>query len=90
MDKMICNYIKADTFFKEYLPLKESFTMKDLHKKNKVENRGGLRPGSGQKKKYGEETTTVAFRCPKSKIEELKAYIKAKLTEWTKDEIGTS
>lgn len=53
------------------------------HELKKTENRGGVRPGSGQKKKYGEETTTVAFRCPMSKVDELKLIVKSKLSEWS-------
>jgi hypothetical protein len=49
----------------------------------KVENRGGVRPGSGQKKKYREETTTVAFRSPLSKVPELKNIVHLKLLEWS-------
>ena len=52
-----------------------------MKQKKKVENRGGLRLGSGQKKKYGEETETVSFRCPISKIDELKFLLRAKLSE---------
>ncbi|HMR88489.1 MAG TPA: hypothetical protein PKD51_10060 [Saprospiraceae bacterium] len=37
---------------------------------------GGKRPGSGPKPKYGEPTTTVAFRCPESKVPELKEAVK--------------
>lgn len=44
---------------------------------------GGKRPGAGNKPKYGEATTTVAFRCPESKVEELKAIVMAKLLEWS-------
>ena len=33
---------------------------------------GGKREGSGQKKKYGEDTVTIAFRVPKSKKDEIK------------------
>lgn len=46
-------------------------------------NRGGLRFGSGAKPKYNEETKTVAFRCPKSKVDELKLIVKAKLLQWS-------
>ncbi len=53
------------------------------HELKKTENRGGTRPGSGQKKKYGEETTTVAFRCPVSKVPELKNIVHLKLLEWS-------
>ena len=45
--------------------------------------RGGKRNGSGQKLKYKEETKTVAFRCPLSKVDELKLVVKSKLSEWS-------
>ena len=48
-----------------------------------IKTRGGIREGSGAKPKYNEETKTVTFRCPVSKIEELKFIIKAKLSEWS-------
>jgi len=50
---------------------------------NKKETRGGTRQGSGAKPKYNEETKTVAFRCPLSKVDELKIIVKSKLTEWS-------
>jgi len=53
-----------------------------LQPKNKKETRGGTRKGSGAKPKYKEQTKTVAFRCPLSKVDELKLYVKAKLSEW--------
>ncbi len=56
--------------------------MKLQHKKKK-ETRGGARQGSGSKPKYNEETKTVAFRCPLSKIDELKLVVKSKLSEWS-------
>ena len=46
--------------------------------------RGGARQGSGAKPKYGEKTDTVAFRCPISKIPELRQIVKSKLSEWKK------
>lgn len=46
------------------------------------ETRGGTRQGSGAKPKYNEQTKTVAFRCPLSKVEELKTIVKAQLSEW--------
>ena len=46
--------------------------------KKKLHNRGGKREGSGSKPKYGEETKTIAFRCPISKIPELTSIIKEK------------
>ncbi len=51
--------------------------------KKKLENRGGARQGSGAKPKYNEETKTVAFRCPLSKVDELKLVVKSKLSEWS-------
>lgn len=51
-----------------------------MHKKKP--KRGGLRKGSGAKPKYNEPTTTVAFRCPVSRVDELKTTVKSKLKEW--------
>lgn len=51
--------------------------------KKKKSNRGGLRDGAGAKPKYNEETETVAFRCPISKVDELKLIVKSKLLEWS-------
>ena len=45
--------------------------------------RGGTRKGSGAKPKYNEQTKTVAFRCPLSKVDELKLIVKSKLLEWS-------
>ena len=44
---------------------------------------GGSRKNSGAKPKYNEETKTVAFRCPLSKVDELKMVVKSKLSEWS-------
>ena len=44
---------------------------------------GGKRQGSGAKPKYNEETKTIAFRCPMSKVDELKIIVKSKLSEWS-------
>jgi hypothetical protein len=44
---------------------------------------GGIRQGLGAKSKYNEETKTVAFRCPLSKVDELKIVVKSKLSEWS-------
>jgi len=49
----------------------------------KKETRGGTRQGSGAKLKYSEQTKTVAFRCPLSKVDELKLIVKSKLAEWS-------
>ena len=43
---------------------------------------GGRRKNAGAKPKYNEETKTVAFRCPVSKVDELKLIVKYKLSEW--------
>jgi hypothetical protein len=51
--------------------------------KKKKEKRGGTRQGSGAKPKYNELTKTVAFRCPLSKVDELKIFVKTKLLEWS-------
>lgn len=44
---------------------------------------GGIRKGSGAKPKYSEQTKTVAFRCPLSKVDELKLIVNSKLSEWS-------
>ena len=44
--------------------------------------RGGKRKNAGAKPKYNEQTKTVAFRCPVSKVDELKLIVKYKLSEW--------
>jgi len=49
--------------------------------KKKKEARGGTRLGSGAKPKYSEQTKTVAFRCPLSKVDEIKLIVKSKLAE---------
>jgi hypothetical protein len=40
---------------------------------------GGKRNGAGAKKKYGEETETISFRCPVSHKDKLKKMIKTEL-----------
>ncbi len=54
-----------------------------MQNNKKREKRGGTRKGSGAKPKYNEETKTVAFRCPMSKVDELKLVVKSKLLEWS-------
>jgi hypothetical protein len=44
---------------------------------------GGSRKNAGAKPKYLEQTKTVAFRCPLSKVDELKIVVKSKLSEWS-------
>lgn len=56
--------------------------MKENKIKKEKSKRGGKRTGSGQKLKYNEESKTVAFRCPISKIEKLKETVNAQLLEW--------
>jgi hypothetical protein len=51
--------------------------------KTKKETRGGTRKGSGAKPKYSEQTKTIAFRCPLSKVDELKLIVKSKLFGWS-------
>jgi hypothetical protein len=51
-------------------------------KKSKKKS-GGKRVGSGAKPKYSEQTKTIAFRCPLSKVDELKIIVKSKLSEWS-------
>ena len=47
------------------------------------ETRGGARQGSGAKPKYNEETKAVSFRCPLSKVDELRLVVKSKFLEWS-------
>lgn len=51
-----------------------------MHKDDRKNSRvghGGSRPGSGRPK--GEETTTINFRVPVSRKEEIKNYLREKL-----------
>ena len=50
---------------------------------DKSKKQGGKRKGAGRKSPFTEPTKTVSFRCPLSKIEELKLYVNAKLSEWS-------
>ena len=54
-----------------------------MKSKKKKETRGGTRQGSGAKPKYNEQTKTVSFRCPLSKVDELKLIAKSKLSKWS-------
>lgn len=49
----------------------------------KKENRGGSGRGQGRHLKYGEATKNVSFRCPVSKIEQLKKLVNAALAGWS-------
>lgn len=51
--------------------------------KNGKEKRGGTRKGSGAKPKYNEETETVAFRCPMSRVDGLGLVVRSELSEWS-------
>jgi len=42
----------------------------------KQHNRGGKRENAGNKKKYGEKTTTIAFRVPISIVNDIKKTVK--------------
>jgi len=57
--------------------------IKEYILKKAKNKRGGTRQGSGAKPKYNEETKTVAFRCPLSKVDELKLFVKSKLSDWS-------
>lgn len=48
---------------------------------------GGTRKNAGAKPKYKEKTTTVSFRCPLSKVDELKSIFKSKLSEWSQGSV---
>jgi len=43
--------------------------------------RGGKRKNAGRKSPFSEPTKTVAFRCPMSKVDELKLVVRSKLWE---------
>lgn len=55
--------------------------------KLKVQLRGGKRKNAGRKSAFNEPTKTVSFRCPLSKIDELKLYVTAKLSEWSQGSV---
>ncbi len=46
---------------------------------------GGKRKGCGNKPKYNEKTTTIAFRVPISKVDEVKQLIKNKQIQWQQE-----
>lgn len=52
-------------------------------KKKELENRGGKRKGAGAKKRYNEETKTISFRCPLSKVDDIKSLINHRLSKWS-------
>jgi hypothetical protein len=55
--------------------------------KKKQDFRGGKRINAGRKSAFSEPTKTVSFRCPLSKIDELKLYVTDKLSEWSKGSV---
>ena len=55
-----------------------------MAKKKKPE---GKRLNAGRKSAFTEPTKTVSFRCPLSKIDELKLYVTAKLSEWSQGSV---
>ena len=52
--------------------------MKNKRKKGS----GGKREGAGGVRIYGEPTTTIAFRVPASRIQEIKDHVKTKLSNY--------
>lgn len=57
-------------------------TLLNIIPMNKKENRGGIRINAGAKPKYSEPTKTIAFRCPVSKVNEIKLVVKNQLEKW--------
>ena len=55
--------------------------------KCKMQLKGGKRKNAGRKSAFSEPTKTVSFRCPLSKIDELKLYVTAKLSEWSQGSV---
>lgn len=51
--------------------------------KKKKSTHGGAGRGQGRHLKYGEETKNVTFRCPVSKIEQLKKLVNDVLAGWS-------
>lgn len=49
----------------------------------KKSNKGGSRKGSGAKSKYGEPTTTIAFRMPISRVKHVKDLMRGLLDGWS-------
>lgn len=46
--------------------------------------KGGKRKGAGRKKRYGEETISVSFKCPKSKVFQARLVIAKMLMSYEK------
>ena len=55
--------------------------------KRKMQLRGGKRKNAGRKSAFNEPTKTVSFRCPMSKIDELKLHVTAKLSDWSQGSV---
>ena len=53
----------------------------------KTEKRGGARPNSGPKLKYGEKTKRIAFGCPESMEVEFTEYCENKLKTYLKNDV---
>lgn len=66
----------------------QKLSLEELRKTFAPENRGGKRENAGSKPKYSEPTKTIAFRCPESKISELKEIVKKHLSEWSSQGIA--
>lgn len=49
----------------------------------KKKKQGGKRLNAGRKSAFTEPTKTVSFRCPLSKVDELKLIVNSKLSEWS-------
>ena len=45
--------------------------------------KGGKRENAGRKKEYNEPTTTVSYRVPVSKVDEINEIVNGKLSEWS-------
>jgi hypothetical protein len=49
-----------------------------------TEKRGGAGRGQGRHLKYNEQTKSIQFRCPLSRVEELREIVYSTLKEWGK------
>ncbi|MFZ2432497.1 MAG: hypothetical protein WAW57_15265 [Lutibacter sp.] len=52
-----------------------------------IERRGGVRPNSGPKLKYGEKTKQITFGCPESMEVEFTEYCNNKLKTYLKNDV---
>jgi len=53
----------------------------------KTKKRGGARPNSGPKLKYGEKTKRITFGCPESMEVEFTEYCENKLKTYLKNDV---